>query len=98
MTVFADLGCGYQPRSSRASGSRRSCRSAGLPRAILAMGSFSNPEARNATRAGTWSVRAGDSVQAIGDGILLAAAFAADPGACLGTALAVLAHAHGQRA
>lgn len=49
-------------------------------------------EAVNARRPGAWALLGGDSVHALGDGILLAAAFAADAGVGLVTALAVLAH------
>ena len=49
-------------------------------------------EAGNAPGAGAWALLAGDSLHAMGDGILLAAAFAADTGVGLVTALAVLAH------
>lgn len=49
-------------------------------------------EQGNAGKPGSWALLAGDSVHAIGDGILLAAAFAADAGVGLVTALAVLAH------
>lgn len=55
-------------------------------------GALSTAEAGNARRAGAWALLTGDSVHALGDGILLAAAFAADPGVGLVTALAVLAH------
>ncbi len=43
-------------------------------------------------RTGGWSVLAGDSVHAFGDGILIASAFLADTRLGLVTALAVLAH------
>lgn len=49
-------------------------------------------EQRNAGNPGAWALLAGDGVHALGDGILLAAAFAADAGIGLVTALAVLAH------
>lgn len=49
-------------------------------------------EQGNAGKPGAWALLAGDSVHAMGDGILLAAAFAADAGVGLVTALAVLAH------
>jgi zinc and cadmium transporter len=44
------------------------------------------------TRSGGWSVLAGDSVHAFGDGILIASAFVADLRLGVVTALAVLAH------
>lgn len=49
-------------------------------------------EQGNARKPGGWALLAGDSVHASGDGILLAAAFAADDRVGLVTALAVLAH------
>lgn len=55
-------------------------------------GPLSQPGARKGKKTGSWALLAGDSLHALGDGILLAAAFAANTGIGLVTALAVLAH------
>lgn len=58
----------------------------------LVSGSHSGCEATKAGTSGAWALLAGDSLHALGDGILLATAFAADAGVGLVAALAVLAH------
>ena len=57
-------------------------------------GSHTQPthEAHHHHHSGGWAVLLGDSVHAFGDGILIAAAFVADPRLGIAAALAVMAH------